>query len=157
MIAQSISQQIMNALKAKDEVRLSTLRMLSSALNYEKIAKQRELSTEEELGVVRKEAKKRTEAIEALRQAQDKSSSSDSVTLEKRLEQERNELEILKAYLPAEMDESELLTLVDQVIKDVGAKEVKDMGRVIGEVMMKAQGKADGRRVSLMVKEKLTA
>lgn len=69
MIADTITQKIGEALKAHDEIRLSTLRMLSSALNYEFIAKQHKLSEEEELVVVRREAKKRKEAIEAYEKA----------------------------------------------------------------------------------------
>ena len=69
MITDTISQKIAEAMKAKDEIRLSTLRMLSSALNYEFIAKQHKLSEEEEIAVVRKEVKKRTDAIEAYKKA----------------------------------------------------------------------------------------
>ena len=69
MIADTITKLIADAMKARDEIRLSTLRMLSSALNYEYIAKQHELSEEEELEVVRHEAKKRRDAIEAYKKA----------------------------------------------------------------------------------------
>ena len=69
MIADTITQKIGEVMKAKDEIRLSTLRMLSSALNYEKIDKQHTLSEEEELEVVRREAKKRRDAIEAYKKA----------------------------------------------------------------------------------------
>ena len=65
MIADSIGKQIQEAMKAHDEIRLSTLRMLLSALNYEKIAKQHELSSDEEITVVQREAKKRKDAIDA--------------------------------------------------------------------------------------------
>lgn len=156
MISNSINQKIAEALKAKDEVRLSTLRMLSSALNYEYIAKQHKLSDEEEIVVVKREAKKRQDAIEALRQAQSKSSSSDPATLKKRLEQEERELEILKEYLPKEMDEGELEKLVDEAISKTQAKELKDMGKVIGMVMGEAKGKANGSKVAQIVKSKLS-
>lgn len=155
MIVDNINKQIAEALKAKDVVRLSTLRLLSSAFNYEKIAKQHELSEEEELAVVRREAKKRQDAIESIRQAQGKNTSSDQSTLDQRLEQETKELEILKEYLPAQMDDSELVNLVNQVIKETGAESMKDIGKVIGEVVKRAEGRAEGGMVAEIVKSKL--
>ncbi len=156
MIATAITNLIGEALKAHDEVRLSTLRMLSSALNYEKIAKQHELSTDEEIVVVRKEAKKRKDAIEAFRQAQGKPTSS-LTPLEDRIKKEEAELKILAEYLPVEMADEELEKLVIEAIAQTGATQMSDMGRVIGIVMGKTGGKADGGRVSAMVKAKLTA
>ncbi|KKQ51826.1 hypothetical protein A2865_04350 [Candidatus Woesebacteria bacterium RIFCSPHIGHO2_01_FULL_39_17] len=156
MISQDINKKIAEALKARDEIRLSTLRMLSSAFNYEKIAVQRDLTEEDELKVIRREAKKRIDAIESLREARGKTTSSDSTTLDKRLKQEESELEILREFLPAEMADEELQKLVDEAVKEIGASEMKDMGRVIGVVMKKADGKVDGRKVAEMVKSKLT-
>lgn len=101
MITDTITQKIGEALKAHDEIRLSTLRMLSSALNYEFIAKQHKLSEEEELTVVRREVKKRKEAIEALRQAQGKLTTSGS-DMTDRIKKEEAELKILEEYLPAQ-------------------------------------------------------
>ena len=157
MISDTISQKIGEAMKRRDEIKLSTLRMLSSALNYERIAKQHDLTNEEELVVVKREAKKRQDAIEALRLAQVKPSSSDPLTLEKRLEQERKELEILKEYLPSEMADHELEKLVTETLKETSAESVKDMGRVIGLVMGKTKGRADGKKLAEMVKSKLLA
>ena len=155
MIGSKIQNLIAEALKARDEVRLSTLRLLSSAFNYERIALQRDLTQEDELRVIKKEAKKRHDAIEALRQAQGKSTSSDPETLNKRLKQEERELEILKEFLPVEMSEEELSQLIGESINQLGAKTLKDLGRVIGEVMKKAGGRADGAKVAEMVKNKL--
>src|SRR3989344_6595105 len=157
MITDNISQKIAEAMKAKNEILLSTLRLLSSALNYERIAKQHDLTNEEELVVVKREAKKRQDAIEALRLAQVKPSSSDPLTLEKRLEQERKELEILKEYLPSEMADHELEKLVTETLKETSAESVKDMGRGIGLVMGKTKGRADGKKLAEMVKSKLLA
>ncbi|MBI2066050.1 GatB/YqeY domain-containing protein [Candidatus Woesebacteria bacterium] len=89
MIADTINLSIAKALKAKDEIKLSTLRLLSSALNYEFIAKQHVLTEEEELSVVRREAKKRKEAIEAY----EKAGASD------RAEKEKKEMAVLEEYL----------------------------------------------------------
>ncbi len=146
MIADNIQKLITDAMKARNEIELSTYRMLSSALNYEKIAKQHELSEEEELGVVRSEAKKRKDAIEAY----EKAGQTD------RAEKEKKELSYLEAFLPAQMSESDLEKLVDEAIATSGANSVSDMGRVIGMVMAKAKGLADGSRVSGMVKARLS-
>lgn len=156
MIGNTINQKIAEALKAKDDVRLSTLRLLSSAFNYERIAKQHDLSEEEELAVVKREAKKRQDAIESLRKAQQGQSTSDEATLEKRLEQEEKELAILKEFLPEEMSDDELNKLVGDAISEMGASGMKDMGKVIGQVMGRVKGRADGKKVSEMVREKLT-
>mgnify|MGYP001565071846 FL=1 len=155
MIANTINAKIAEALKNKDEVRLSTLRLLSSALNYERIAKQHELSEEEERVVVKREAGKRRDAIEALRQAQGKSTTSDPETLKEKLVREEKELTILKSFLPDEMSDDDLGKLIEEAIAELKPIGMSDMGKVIGLVMGKAKGAADGKKVSEMVKSKL--
>ena len=145
MIIKNITKQIGEAMKAHAEIRLSTLRLLSSALNYEFIAKQHPLSEEEELAVVKKEAKKRRDAIEAYEKA----------GAEDRAEKEKKELEILKEFLPAEMSQDEIEKLVKEAIKKTGAAELKDIGKVIGLVVGQAQGRADGSVVASLVKKQL--
>jgi len=145
MIVDTINQKIAEALKARDDIRLSTLRMLSSALNYEFIDKQHKLNDEEELVVVRKEAKKRREAIEAYKKA----------GVNDRAEKEEKELSILKEYLPADISDEELEKIVDQVIKETGAQTVTDMGKVMGGIMAKTKGRAEGGKVSGLVKSRL--
>jgi uncharacterized protein YqeY len=156
MIVDIINSKIAEALKAHDEIRLSTLRLLSSAFNYEFIAKQHKLSDEEELAVVRREVKGRKDAIEGLKQAQSKNTTSTEADIKERLEREQKEMEILQEFLPAEMPEEELLKLVDEAIKTTGATTMADMGKVIGMVMGKSNGRADGGKVSQLVKAKLT-
>lgn len=155
MIADSINKQISDALKSKDEVQLSTLRMLSSAFNYERIAKQHELSFDEEQVVVRKEAKKRQDAIDSLALALGKLTSASPEILQQRLDREKKELEILKKFLPQDLSEDDLVKLVDQAVGETGASDLKDMGRVIGVVMGKVKGRADGKKVADLVKSKL--
>lgn len=145
MIADTITGQIGEAMKARDEIRLSTLRMLSSALNYEKIAKQHDLSVDEEIVVVKKEAKKRLDAIEAYEKAN---------ALD-RAEKERQELAILREFLPEEMGEEELAKILDDVFQEVNPQGMGDMGRVIGAVMGKAGNRADGKKVAEAVKARL--
>ena len=163
MISDSITKQIGGALKAHDEIRLSTLRMLSSALNYEFIAKQHKLSEEEELFVVRHQIKMRKDAIEALRQvlrprAQDRVAQGigRESDISERIKTEQAEMAVLEEYLPKQMSDEELSKLVDEAIAQTGAKVISDMGKVIGAVMAKAEGQAEGARASQLVKEKLT-
>ena len=145
MISDSITDKIGEAMKAKDEIRLSTLRLLSSALNYEKIARQHDLSEEEELEVVRREAKKRKDAIEAYKKA----------NAQDRVDKESKELTILEEYLPAQMKDNELEKIVEEVIAQMNVISMNDMGKVMGAVMQKVKGHADGTKVSALVKAKL--
>jgi uncharacterized protein YqeY len=145
MITDTITAKIAEALKAGDEIRLSTLRLLSSALNYEFIAKQHKLSEEEELVVVRREINKRNDAIEAY----EKAKATD------RAEKEKKEKEILEEYLPEQMGDAELEKIIEEGIKETGASSMAEMGKVMGAVMPKVAGKADGGRVSALVVKKL--
>lgn len=165
MIRDTITQKIADALKAHDEIRLSTLRMLSSAFNYEKIAKQHELSEDEELNVVKKEAKKRTDAIDALKAAQGKQTTASPQEISDRIVKEQTELSILKEYLPEEMNDEELSKLVNEAIdeykKDLPADATHQslqagMGKVIGAVKAKAGMRADGAKIAALVKSKLS-
>lgn len=146
MITDTITKKIGEAMKAKDEIRLSTLRMLSSALNYEKIAKQHDLSEEEELAVVRREVKKRKDAIEAYEKA----------GAHDRAEKEKKEAEILEVYLPAQMSDEELEKIVKETITETGVQGLNEIGKIMGALMPKVSGKADGGRVSAMVKKLLS-
>lgn len=147
MISNTIQKEIIRAMKAKDAVRVTTLKLLSAALHNAKIDKKREdLTKEEELVVVKKEVKKRQDAVEIYQKAKEK----------KRIEQEIKELEILQEFLPKQMSDKELAKLVEGAISEVSASSISDMGRVIGAVMAKAKGRADGKKVSEMAKGKLT-
>ena len=151
MIKSVINQQIADALKAHDELRLTTLRMLSSALNYEFIAKQHELSEDEEIALVRKEVKKRNDTVESYKAVLDK----DPARVQEKIDKELSEIAILKEYLPPEMDEVKLQEIVDGVVKETGATGIKDMGRVNGAGKAKVGVAADGSRIADMVKKAL--
>lgn len=146
MISDTINKQIAEALKARDEIRLSTLKLLLSALHNAKIDKRGDLTEEEELEIVGREAKKRKDAIEAY----EKAGAID------RAEKEEKELVILQEFLPEELSEEEISKLVDEAIAATGANSLQDMGKVIGAVMAKAKGRADGKKVAEMVRRKLT-
>ncbi|HJY98208.1 MAG TPA: GatB/YqeY domain-containing protein [Patescibacteria group bacterium] len=144
MIADKLQQMIGEAMKAHDETRTSTLRLLSSAFNYERIEKQHDLSEEEELAVVRKQAKQRKDSIEAYNKAQ----------AADRAAKEEAELKILQEFLPPEMSEAELAKIVDEAIAATEAKTMADMGKVIGVVKGKAPT-VEGGKIAALVKEKL--
>lgn len=145
MITDTLGEQIAQAMKAKDSTRLSVLRMLSTALSYERIDQQRDLNAEEELTIVRREAKKRREAMEAYQKA-----GRDDL-----FQKEKAELAVLEAFLPPQLSQSELEKIVDEVVKDSQAATAADIGRIIGAVIAKTKGQADGAAVARLVKTKL--
>ncbi len=147
MITDTINQQIATALKLREPIRLSTLRMLSSSFNYERIAQQRALTQEEELSVVAREAKKRREAIDMYKNAGE---------LE-RADKEQKELVVLEEFLPKQLSDEELLEIVTYAISEAGATTMADMGKVIGLIKVKVGNQADGGRIAAMVKEKLSS
>jgi hypothetical protein len=146
MITKKVKKQITEALKARDELRLTTLKLLSSALYNAQIKKREELSEEEELEIVRREAKMRKDAIEAYEKA----------GADERAEKEKKELIILQEYLPKELSDKEIRKIIDEVVSSTGVTSVKDMGKVIGAVLGKCKGQADGKKVSEMVRSKLS-
>jgi len=156
MLSSEINKKIVEALKARDGVRLSTLRLLSSAFNYERIDKQHELTDEEEISVIRREAKKRSDAIEAIKLAQGKITSSTEEELKAKLAKEEEELKILKEFLPQEIPDEDLIKMIDAVIVRKGVSGFGDMGKVIGEVISQAKGAANGKRVADLVRSRLT-
>ena len=145
MFAQ-IQNDMKQALKAGDKFRLSTLRMLFSAIKNESIAKRAELSDEEVVTVVQREVKQRKNAIEEYK----KGNRDDLV------QQAEEEIAILDVYLPQQMSDEELEALVRQVITEENVSSLKEMGKIMGKIMPQVKGKADGNRVQAMVKKILT-
>lgn len=145
MISDKINSFIFVAMKSKDEIRVSTLRLLSAALHYEKIKQGRGLSQEEEIKIVQSEAKRRRDAIEAYKK----------VGAKKQAEREEKELSILKEYLPEQLSDEELTKLVEAGIAKTGAQSLEDLGKVMGEVMPNVKGRAEGGRVTELVRIKL--
>ncbi len=152
MITPNLMKLIGDAMKAHDSVRVATLRSLSSELKNAKIniydpnaSEQRELTEAEEIAVIRKEVKKRKEAIEMYANA----NASDKA------ESERQELQILSEFLPAEVTEEEMERLVADAISETAASGIKDMGRVIALVKQKNVN-VDGSKVAELVKVKLS-
>lgn len=141
-ILEQIQADTKAAMKAGDKPRVSTLRMLSSALSLD--AKEGDGDATAVLG---RERKKRIEAADAYAEA----------GRDEQAEAERAEAELIAGYLPAQLGDDELAAIVDEAIEQTGASSPQDMGRVMGAVMPKVKGKADGNRVSATVKERLAA
>lgn len=149
MRKQQLQEELKQSMLARDELKTSVLRMLLSAINYYEIQKGGAgyTATDEDiLSVIQKEAKQRKDSIEQFSAA----------GRQELANKETKELEMLQAYLPAQMSEEEIRKLVEEAIAQTGAKTVTDMGKVMGVLMSKTKGKADGSIVSSIVKEELS-
>lgn len=133
------------AMKEKDKMRLSVIRMVRTALKNEEIERQRPLTEEETIQVLQRERKQRRESLQAAQQA-------GRTDLEAQAQQE---IAILEEYLPTALSEEELRTLVEETIAEVGAKGKADLGRVMAALMPKVKGRADGKAVNALVQELL--
>jgi len=140
-----LNEDLKSALKARDETAVSTLRFLIAKIHNAKIAKGEELSDEEVIFEIGKEAKRHRESIDAF----EKGGRAELV------EREKAELEIILRYLPKQISKEEIEKVVARVILEVRAAGSGDIGKVIGQVMTQLKGQADGALVSGIVKKKL--
>jgi uncharacterized protein YqeY len=150
MLLEKLNEDYKEAVKNKDEIKRNTINLLLSALKYRQIelrAIGKELTDEEIIGVISKEIKKRKEAIELY----EKGNRQDLA------EKEKRELEILESYMPKQLSEEELLKIIDETIKSVGASSPSDVGKVMKELMPKVKGKADGSLVKSLVEKRLAS
>ncbi|MEI6627127.1 MAG: GatB/YqeY domain-containing protein [bacterium] len=148
VLHEKINQDFVAAFKGGKKDIVSVLRMLKSALQnrkIEKMIKEDFLSDEETLAVIKSEVKKRKDSAESYNAANRSDLAGNEMA----------EAIILEEYLPAQMPEDQLLKLVDEAIAEVSAKSASDFGKVIGVVMKKANGAADGQMVSRLVKQQL--
>ncbi len=145
-----ISADIKAAMKAKDKIRLETVRSIKKAMLEKEVSirpsGRDELNEVEELELLSKLAKQRRDSI-----AQYQSAGRDDL-----VEQESEELKILEAYLPTAISEEELETAIDDIINSVQATSIKDMGKVMGVAIQKLRGRVDGSAVQKLVKAKLS-
>ena len=144
-----ISDEIKTAMKAKDKLRLQTVRSVKKVIlekESEIRAKGREeLTEEEELAVVMQLAKQRRDSIAQFTDA----------GREDLAEKEAQELAILEEYLPAQLSDEDVEVVIDEIIAQTGASGPRDMGKVMGPAMKKLKGQADGGKVQSLVKKKL--
>jgi len=144
-IAERIQSDISAAAKAQDRAQVAALRLLVDALQKEAKQARGDLDEQAEIAVLKRERKRRAEAAEAYR----KGGREDAAAAEE------EEAELIDRYLPAQISDEELQGLIVDAVAETGAQSQKEMGRVMSVVMAKAAGRADGRRVSELVKERL--
>ena len=140
-----LEDELKDAMKERDGERRDALRLILNALRTSEKELQRPLHDDEELQVLQRERKRRLEAIEAYRVA----------GREEQAEQEQDELEVLEDFMPEPLSEDELEAIVDDAIAENGATSLRDLGRVMADVMPQVAGRADGSAVSQLVREKL--
>ncbi len=149
-LQEKLAEDLKAAMRSRDAVRLRTIRSLRAALMEREIAERSGgaavLTEEQELAVVQKQAKQRRDALEQY----------DRAGREDLAAKEREELEVLKDYLPRQLDEGEVRTVVQRVIAETGASSPRDMGKVMGLAMKQLRGKADGRMVQAVARELLS-
>jgi uncharacterized protein YqeY len=141
-----LEEEMKDALRSGDKVRLGALRLLHASVKNREVELRRELNDEEFAEVVVREVKRRKEAAEAYEKA-------DRRDL---LDRERREQEVLETYLPAQLSDEDVSSLIDEAVAATGASGPGDLGRVMGYVMGKARGRVDGGTVNRLVRERLS-
>ncbi len=144
-LIEEIEDELREAMRARDAERRDALRLILNSLKNSQKELRRPLSEDEELQVLQRERKRRVEAAEAFRTG----------GREEQARSEERELEILEEFMPEPLSEDELEEIVDDVIAEVGATSMADLGRVMADVMPQIAGRADGSQVSQIVREKL--
>lgn len=150
MTKQQLQDELKQSMLARNTEKTSVLRMIISAINYYEINKGGagyEASEEDVMNVIQSQAKQRKDSIE-----QYKAGNRPELA-----EKEQKELDMISSYLPAQMEEDEIRTLVKQAISSTGASSPQDIGKVMGALMPQTKGKADGSIVSRIVREELGA
>ncbi|MDX1915890.1 MAG: GatB/YqeY domain-containing protein [Methylophilus sp.] len=140
-----ISEDMKNAMRAKDTARLGTIRLLQAAIKQREVDERIELDDAAVVAVIEKMLKQRRDSIAAFESA----NRTDLADIEK------FEVTVLQTYLPQQLTEDEIAAIVDQVIADTGAAGAKDMGKVVGAVKPLVTGKADMGKVSGLIKARL--
>jgi len=144
-LVKELEEQVKEAMRARDDHRRDALRLILNSLRSAEKELLRPLHDDEELQVLQRERKRRVEAAEAFRAG----------GRDEQAEAEERELAVLEEFMPEPLSEEELEEIVDDVIAEVGATSMRDLGRVMADVMPQVAGRADGSAVSQIVREKL--
>jgi uncharacterized protein YqeY len=146
-LEERLIEEMKQAMKSNDKLRLSTIRMVRSALKNKEIElRKKKLEDEDILKVIQVMVRKGEESVEQFQ-------AGGRVDL---VEKERSEIEILKSFLPQPLSQEDILEIIDQSIQETQASSPKDIGKVMKSVIPKIGGKADGKLVSQLVKERLS-
>ena len=140
-LTEQIRGDLTDAMKAKDAEKLSTLRMLQSAMKYQQIESGHELTDEEALVVIQKAVKQRLDSIEQYTKGNRPELAA----------KERSEMEMLKTYLPPELSDAEIESGVREIVASTGAQSKKDMGKVMKEAAARYKGRVDGKKIQEIV------
>ncbi|MGB5959275.1 MAG: GatB/YqeY domain-containing protein [Coleofasciculaceae cyanobacterium] len=144
-----ISEDIKTAMKAKDKLRLETVRSIKKFILEKEVSLrpqgQESLTETQEIEVLAQQAKQRRDSIEQYRKA-----GRDDLA-----DKEAQELAIIEEYLPKQLSDQEIEAVIDEIISKTGATAAKDMGKVMGPVMQQLKGRADGQKIQALVKAKL--
>jgi uncharacterized protein YqeY len=140
-----IEDELKQAMRARDQERTDTLRMTLSSLRSAEKELLRPLKDDEELQVLQRERKRRAEAAEAFREGDRPAQAA----------KEERELAVIEEFMPAPMSEEDIERIIDDAIAETGATSLRDLGRVMADVMPQVAGRADGSTVSQLVREKL--
>jgi uncharacterized protein YqeY len=140
-----ITDDVKDAMRARDKPRLATLRLITAAIKQQEVDERIELDDTQLLSLLDKMCKQRRESISQF----EKAARDDLIA------QEVSELDIIKTYLPEQLGEAEIAALIDETMAATGAASIKDMGKVMGQLKPKLQGRADMGAVSAMIKARL--
>jgi len=146
-LMQELEEDFKKALKSQDKIRLSALRMLRSALKNKEVERRGKLDDSEILSVIKGLIRQGKEAVEQF----EKGGRQDLV------DKEKTEIEIFSAYLPAQATPAEIEEIIDQIILEVKASGVRDMGKVMKSAMARLAGRAEGQVIQAIVKQKLSS
>ena len=144
-LVETLDKEIIEAMKAKDSVRLATLRGVKGAMKLQSIDHKKEINDELLIDVVSKEIKTRNESIKEF----EKGGRQDLI------DKTEEEIKILSKYLPEQLSEEEIVNIINQVFEEVNPSGIKDMGKVMGIITPKVKGKADMSVVSALIRNKL--
>lgn len=145
-LLQQLTSDMVSAMKNRYKETLNVVRMLKAAVQNEQIELGHDLSANEEIAVMAREYKQRKESLEEFEKA----------GREELINQAKNELAIVEKYMPKQLSKDEVTKIVKEVIDELNASSMKNFGQVMGSVMPKVQGQADGKLVNQVVKEQLS-
>jgi uncharacterized protein YqeY len=145
-IKQTISEDMKTLMRAKDIARLGAVRLLQASIKQKEVDERIELTDDQVLSVIQKMLKQRKDSIEAYQKA----------NRQDLIDQEQLEIDVLTKYMPEPLSDAEVIKIIDDVIAEVNATDMKDMGKVVGVLKSQISGRADMGQVSKIVREKLT-
>jgi uncharacterized protein len=145
-LEERLVEEMKQAMKSNDKLRLSTIRMIRSASKNKEIELRKKLEDEDVVKVIQVMLRKGEESVEQFQ-------TGGRMDL---VEKEKKEIEILKSFLPQPLSQEEILKIIDQSIQETQASSLKDIGKVMKSVMPKIGGKADGKLINQLVKERLS-